>query len=119
MTQEVQSTLSELRGELQSDVLPVIEITRFALESIRPPERGSEDDGKTAEALYHSCELSAQRGEFVLLLGPSAMIEVAIVETFSFWFWIPPNGPWVWLEVNPRLNARWQRPPPPQPPPQP
>ena len=71
MTQEVQPTLPKERGELQSDVLPVIEITRFALESIRPPERGSEDDGKTAEALYHSCELSAQRGELVLLLGPS------------------------------------------------
>ena len=51
--------------------LPVIEISQFALESIRPPEKGSAQASKQAEQLYHSCELSAQTGDFVLLLGPS------------------------------------------------
>lgn len=51
--------------------LPVIEINRFALESIRPPEKGSTQSNKIAEQLYHHCELSAQRGDLVLLLGPS------------------------------------------------
>ena len=51
--------------------LPVIEISRFALESIRPPEKGSTQSNKIAEQLYHHCELSAQRGDLVLLLGPS------------------------------------------------
>lgn len=70
-TQEPQEPQEQQKTGDQSSSLPVIEITRFALESIRPPERGSEHEGKTAEALYHSCELSAQRGELVLLLGPS------------------------------------------------
>ena len=49
----------------------VIEISQFALESIRPPEKGADQPEKQAEALYHRCELSALKGEFVLLLGPS------------------------------------------------
>ena len=51
--------------------LPVIEISHFALESIRPPEQGSNQSNKIAEQLYHHCELSAQRGDLCLLLGPS------------------------------------------------
>ena len=56
---------------------PFIEIRDFKLESIRKdkadPEKGEQpsESGRRAEALYHSCELSAQRGEVVLLLGPS------------------------------------------------
>lgn len=48
--------------------LPVIEVHDFALESIREQE-GSAD--RKADTLYHRCELSANRGELVLLLGPS------------------------------------------------
>ena len=33
--------------------LPVIEISHFALESIRPPEQGSNQSNKIAEQLYH------------------------------------------------------------------
>lgn len=42
---------------------PFIEISDFTLESVR--------EGGEAETLYHSCELSADHGDFVLLLGPS------------------------------------------------
>ncbi len=48
--------------------LPFIEVSDFNLESVREL-KGSEE--RTADTLYHSCELSAQRGDFVLLLGPS------------------------------------------------
>lgn len=58
-------------NKVQNKTSPMIEITQFALESIRPPEKGSDRPEKMAESLYHRCELSAQRGDFVLLLGPS------------------------------------------------
>ena len=48
--------------------LPFIEIHNFALESVREL-KGS--DERSAETLYHTCELSAERGDLVLLLGPS------------------------------------------------
>ena len=52
----------------KQDQDPVIVIKDFALEAIR--EREGTDD-RSAEVLYHQCELTAQHGELVLLLGPS------------------------------------------------
>ena len=49
----------------------LISIQNFALESIREDQRVDSESGRQAEALYQRCELSAQRGEVVLLLGPS------------------------------------------------
>lgn len=49
----------------------VITITRFALESLRDDKSEGSESRKQAESLYRKCELSAKRGEVVLLLGPS------------------------------------------------
>ena len=48
----------------------VITITRFALESLRDDKSEGSESGRQAESLYRKCELSAKRGEVVLLLGP-------------------------------------------------
>lgn len=48
--------------------MPFITVTDFALEKVS--ERGDQSE-PSADTLYQSCELSACRGEVVLLLGPS------------------------------------------------
>lgn len=58
-------------SEDSKDEGSAIKIQRFVLESIRDDSSEESQSGKRAESLYRECELSADHGEVVLLLGPS------------------------------------------------